>query len=68
MPKKNGKVKTFSFSMLTLSRLEKLAQYYSLKQTGVIELLIAKEARLVFFNDDIINKNVDKLDYEKETE
>ena len=69
MPKKNGKVKTLSFSMLTLDRLQKLAEYYSLKQTGVIELLIAQETRRVFFADDIINKNVDnKVDYEKEVE
>ena len=55
--------------MLTLDRLQKLAEYYSLKQTGVIELLIAQETRRVFFADDIINKNVDnKVDYEKEVE
>lgn len=40
MPKKNGKLKTFSFNEKTLKQIEFLSAFYMLKNTNLIEFLI----------------------------
>lgn len=45
MPKKNGKLKTFSFNEKTLKQIEFLSAFYMLKQTNLIEFLINEKYR-----------------------
>lgn len=45
MPKKNGKIKTFSFNDKTLTQIEYLSAFYMLKQTNLIEFLINEKYR-----------------------
>lgn len=40
MPKKNGKVKTFSFNDTTLKQIKFLSDFYMLKHTNLIEFLV----------------------------
>lgn len=42
MPKKNGKVKTYSFSEDTLKQINSLSAFFMLKPTNLIEFLINK--------------------------
>ena len=42
MPKKNGKVKTYSFSEETLKQISSLSAFFMLKPTNLIEFLINK--------------------------
>ena len=60
MPKKNGKVKTFSFNEKTLEQIDFLSSFYMLKYTNLIEFLVNekyKDCKVVVAYAKEINAN-----------
>lgn len=47
MPKKNGKIKTFSFNNITISQIESLSGFFMLKPTNLIEFLVNEKYKEV---------------------
>ena len=43
MPKKGGRMKSFSFDDETIGQIEFLCEYYKMSQTALIEFLVNRE-------------------------
>ena len=60
MPKKNGKIKTFSFNEKTLEQIDFLSSFYMLKYTNLIEFLVNEKYKeckgVVVYGEEINTK------------